>query len=147
MPGNCPCAQSRNSAWWIRTVRGLRQVAYTILAHSPPPEDAGNGRRDGGNKPSLATCLGLVDVAPPSRGSSNLLYIYQAAVYKGRPGLPVMRSRNVALSDQVFFQSASKAILDSLDALPKDRMLPVWLRAQFLGLQDGLLPVVVCQHK
>ena len=27
-----------------RTVRGLRQVAHTILAHSPPPKDAGNGR-------------------------------------------------------------------------------------------------------
>ena len=47
--------------------------------------------------------LGLVDVAPPSRGSNNLLYIYPGAVYKSRPGLPVKRSRNVALSDQVFF--------------------------------------------
>ena len=47
--------------------------------------------------------LGLVDVAPPSRGNNNLLYIYPAAVCKS-PGLPVKRSRNVALSDRVFVQ-------------------------------------------
>ena len=45
--------------------------------------------------------LGLVDVAPPSRGSV-IYYIYPAAVYKSRSGLLVKRSRNVALSDQVF---------------------------------------------
>ena len=37
------------------------------------------------------------------RGSSNLLYLYPAVVYKSRPGLPVKRGRNVALSDQEFF--------------------------------------------
>ena len=63
------------------------QVLPLVLAHSPPPKDAGNGRRDsGGTTAHPRRCDG--GTSPPSHHHmSHLIHIYtdRVVVYKSHP--------------------------------------------------------------